>query len=187
MAVLDGRTDRTPLGRRSALRWGLVTVAVAAVLGIVREQLPVASAAQVGRRTPAIREAAGGVTASLLTIAERMPDDIATGEQLARVVASGSLDEGEVDRYLAIVSRMRRPIARGSAIRSLVGSVALDSLRLTRVLDLAAAVRTPIERSITLAAIARGQRSGEAHRAQYYAVASSLSGPALTSALDALR
>lgn len=187
MAVLDGSTDRTPSGRSSGMRWGVVTVAAAAILGIVRGPLPTASAAERGSASSPSGQQSASLTASLLTIAERMPDDIATGEELEHVIASGPLGGEEVDRYLAIVSRMRRPIARGSSIRALAGAVALDSARLVRALDLVAGVSSPIERSITLASIARTQTLGAAHRAQYHAIASSLRGPPLTSALEALR
>jgi beta-lactamase regulating signal transducer with metallopeptidase domain len=189
MAVLDKRTDRTPLGRRSAIGWIGAAVIAAGLLGIVRGRLSVPSTALAAQSGPGSRAAEPDSLhprQSLLSIAERLGNDIATEKQLEKVVASGPLDGNDVDRYLAIVDRIRRPIPRGLAIRTLVNAEALDSARLERVLDLTAPISSQVERSITLARIAHTQALGTSYRARYYAVASSMSGPALTSALDAL-
>ena len=105
----------------------------------------------------------------------------------ATAARAGMMSGDQVDRYLSIVGRMRRLIPRGMAIRALSGAVVLDSARLATTLSLVTPIETQVERSNSLATIARSQVLGSSHRAQYYAAASTLSGPALSSALDALR
>jgi beta-lactamase regulating signal transducer with metallopeptidase domain len=182
LAVLDERADRAPLGRRRATAWAATAIIAAALLGTVRGSHGVVSAA-----VPGAQETVSGLSGSLLTIAEHSGGDITTLEVLERAIASGALTTEQIDRYLRVVARMRRSIPRGAAIRALSGAASLDSSRLATTLGLVAPIESPIERSISLAAIARSQTLGASHRAQYYAVASTLSGPALTSALDAIR
>jgi len=187
LALLDERIRRRPLGSAAAVALGGSAVAASIALGAVQIGPGSAGAQRVASTSRADATEGRTQAGPLLAIAARSRGEIARLELLDRVLASGPLSGEEVDRYLALVAQMRQPIPRGSALRALVRLVTLDSARVDQAIDLTTGISGQVERSTSLATIARTQALGPDQKARFYAAAGSLSGPALTSALDALR
>jgi beta-lactamase regulating signal transducer with metallopeptidase domain len=189
LALLDERKRRRPLG--SAAAAALAGSAVAASVALGAAQIgPRRAGAAAGPAASTPQSAARDARTparSLLAIAAHARGDIARLELLERVVASGPLSGDEVDDYLGLVAQTQQPIPRGSALRALVGAAALDPVRVDRAIELTTGITSQVERSISLATIARTQALGPEQKARFYAAAESLDGPALSSALDALR